>query len=416
MALIYNATFDSQTRILSLLDKAGNVISSCEVPSKGDPLTLTATANNSSVMLKKNGTLSNTYEVNKGSGWQSYTFGTVINLNTGQSCKWRCSAHPTTQSNLNYVQFNMRGKIEASGNVNSMLSSDFDNLTSLSGYDYAFYKLFSGCASLTNAPELPATSLAPLCYMDMFEYCTSLTNAPELPSINLATECYRVMFYGCTSLTNAPSLPATNLAGWCYAGMFGECTSLTNAPSLPATSLAGSCYTEMFWNCTSLTNAPSLPATSLVDRCYDGMFKNCTSLTNAPSLPATSLAGWCYSEMFYGCTSLTNAPSLPATNLAGWCYADMFRDCTSLTKAPSLPATSLAEWCYSEMFKGCSALTEVRIAATTTASDALRRWLSVVSASGTVYADPNFTGLPTNSVSGIPSGWTRLNIADYPQT
>ena len=174
----------------------------------------------------------------------------------------------------------MRGKIEASGNVNSMLSSDFDNLTSLSGYDYAFYKLFSECTSLINAPELPATSLAHLCYMDMFEKCTSLTNAPELPSINLATGCYRVMFYGCTSLTNAPSLPAT----------------------------------------------------------------------------------------------------------------------------------SLAEWCYSEMFKGCSALTEVRISATTTATNALTRWLSVVSASGTVYADPNFTGLPTNSVSGIPSGWTRRNI------
>ena len=87
MALIYNASFDSQTRVLSLLDKAGNVISSCEVPSKGDPLTLTATVVNSSVKLTKNGTLSNTYEVNTGSGWQSYTFGTVIPLNAGQSCK-----------------------------------------------------------------------------------------------------------------------------------------------------------------------------------------------------------------------------------------------------------------------------------------------------------------------------------------
>ena len=410
MSLIHNATFDSQTRILSLLDKAGNVISSCEVPSKGDPLTLTATANNSGVELRKYGTLSNTYEVNVGSGWTAYSFGTVINLNAGQSCRWRCSAHPTTQSSSNYVQFNMRGKIEASGNVNSMLSSDFDNLTSLSGYDYAFFKLFSGCTSLTNAPELPATSLAPVCYMDMFENCTSLTNAPELPAINLATECYRVMFWNCTSLTTAPSLPATSLARWCCAGMFGGCTSLTNAPSLPATSLAERCYSELFYNCTSLTNAPSLPATSLAEECYHVMFWNCTSLTTAPSLPATSLASGCYYDMFKDCTSLTNAPSLPATSLAEQCYFGMFRKCTSLTNAPSLPATSLAEWCYSEMFKGCSALTEVRISATTTATNALRRWLSVVSASGTVYADPNFTDLPTNSVSGIPQGWTRRDI------
>ena len=416
MALIYNASFDSQTRVLSLLDKAGNVISSCEVPSKGDPLTLTATADNSSVKLTKNGTLDNTFEVDTGNGWTAYNFGATINLNAGQSCKWRCSAHPTMQSGSNYVKFVMTGKIEASGNVNSMLGRDFENLTSLSGYDYAFYKLFSGCTSLINAPELPATSLAPLCYMDTFEDCTSLINAPSLPATSLAEQCYRVMFWNCTSLTNAPSLPATSLAGWCYAGMFGGCTSLTNAPSLPATSLAERCYSEIFYNCTSLTNAPSLPATSLAEQCYYEMFWNCTSLINAPSLPATSLAGQCYVDMFKGCTSLTNAPSLPATSLAERCYAGMFRNCTSLTNAPSLPATSLAGWCYTEMFKGCSALTEVRISATTTATDALRRWLSVVSASGTVYADPNFTDLPTNSVSGVPQGWTRKPLADYPQT
>ena len=180
MALIYNATFDSQTRILSLLDKAGNVISSCEVPSKskGNELTLTATADNSSVKLTKKGTLSNTYEVNTGNGWTAYGFGNGIPVNAGESCKWRCSAHPTTQSDSNYVRFVMTGTIEASGNCNSMLSSDFENLTSLSGYACAFYNLFSGCAELTKAPELPATTLAPICNSDMFLGSRTLTQAP----------------------------------------------------------------------------------------------------------------------------------------------------------------------------------------------------------------------------------------------
>jgi hypothetical protein len=92
----------------------------------------------------------------------------------------------------------------------------------------------------------------------------------------------------------------------------------------------------------------------------------------------------------------------------------MFRDCTSLTSAPELPATTLQQSCYNNMFNGCSALTEVRIKATKTASNALQNWLANVSASGTVYADPSFTGLPTNSVSGVPSGWTREDIANYP--
>ena len=167
MSLIYNATFDSQTRVLSLLDKAGNVISSCEVPRKSNELTLTATANNSSVKLTRNGTVNNTYEVNTGSGWGSYTFDTVIKLNKGQSCKWRCSAHPTTQSNKNYVQFVMTGSIEASGNVNSMLSSNLSDVTTLNGYSYAFCELFRDCTSLTQAPELPATTLADNCYSAM---------------------------------------------------------------------------------------------------------------------------------------------------------------------------------------------------------------------------------------------------------
>ena len=205
MALIYNATFDSQTRILSLLDKAGNVISSCEVPSKDvdditKPLTLTATADNSSVMLKKNGTISNRYEVNTGSGWQPYTFGTVINLNSGESCRWRCKLHPTTQSSGSYVQFVMTGTIEASGNCNSMLSSDFKNITSLSGYKFAFSLLFYKCTSLVQAPKLPATTLETSCYASMFEGCESLVQAPELPATTLAGFCYRYMFWGCSKL------------------------------------------------------------------------------------------------------------------------------------------------------------------------------------------------------------------------
>lgn len=226
MALIYNASFDSTTRVLSLLDKAGNVISSCEVPSKGDPLTLTATKDNSSVKLTREGIVSNEFEVNTGSGWQSYTFGTVIHLNAGESCKWRCSAHPTTQSTSNYVKFVMTGTIEASGNCNSMLSSDFENITSLSGYDHAFYCLFRYCNSLTKAPSLPATTVGDHCYFCMFSDCKYLTQAPSLPATNLTTSCYPYMFSDCVSLTQAPSLPATNLFPYCYQNMFSGCSKL----------------------------------------------------------------------------------------------------------------------------------------------------------------------------------------------
>ena len=77
-------------------------------------------------------------------------------------------------------------------------------------------------------------------------------------------------------LTQAPALPATTLADGCYSGMFSGCTSLTQAPSLPATTLSKNCYADMFRDCTSLTQAPSLPATTLADSCYAEMFRGCT--------------------------------------------------------------------------------------------------------------------------------------------
>ena len=92
------------------------------------------------------------------------------------------------------------------------------------------------------------------------------------------------MFYGCSSLTQAPALPATTLAEGCYASMFKNCSSLTQAPALPATTLAECCYEYMFESCTSLTQAPALPATTLANSCYASMFESCTSLTQAPTI------------------------------------------------------------------------------------------------------------------------------------
>ena len=94
----------------------------------------------------------------------------------------------------------------------------------------------------------------------------------------MSENCYSYMFQNCTSLTQAPALPATTLAAYCYNRMFAHCTSLTQAPALPATTLAAHCYDRMFQDCTSLTQAPALPATTLADGCYNCMFQNCTSL------------------------------------------------------------------------------------------------------------------------------------------
>ena len=66
--------------------------------------------------------------------------------------------------------------------------------------------------------------------------------------------CYTSMFSGCSSLTTAPELPATNLVDYCYAEMFLGCTGLTTAPALPAITLANYCYASMFYGCSNLSS------------------------------------------------------------------------------------------------------------------------------------------------------------------
>ena len=232
MALIYNATFDSGTRILSLLDKAGNVISSCEVPSKEvdditKPLTFKATQDGSTVRLYRYGSPDDAFQTSRDGGktWEDYPLG-IIALNTGDEVSFRAKANRTSVPNYNaYFYFMMTGKIEAWHNVMSMIRTN-DFATYNIAENSSFYRLFRDCTSLTKAPALPATTLSESCYYRMFEGCTSLTEAPELPATTLEQLCYQSMFLGCTSLTKAPELPATTLANSCYNSMFKDCSSL----------------------------------------------------------------------------------------------------------------------------------------------------------------------------------------------
>ena len=296
MALIYNATFDKNTRKLSFEDKAGNEIYSFTVPERTPvddvtkPLTFRATQDGSTVSLKKFATPVGDFQTSRDGGntWTDYTIGTAITINTGEEVSFRAKSNRTSnQESTSHFYFEMTGKIEAWHNVMSLYRTN-DFATYKSVVWFAFSKLFEDCASLTKAPALPATTLARNCYHNMFRGCTSLIKAPVLPATTLAGYCYSNMFNGCTSLTKAPVLPATTLAGYCYEYMFNGCTSLAGAPALPATTLSNNCYYYMFNGCTSLTKAPELTATTLETYCYYYMFNGCSSLNEVRcKMPST---------------------------------------------------------------------------------------------------------------------------------
>ena len=208
--------------------------------------------------------------------------------------------------------------------------SEVSGLTNMRG-------CFSGCTSLTQAPEIPSG------VTDMswcFYGCTSLTQAPVIPSsVTDMTYC----FLACKSLTQAPVIPSgvTNMDSCFYA-----CESLTQAPVIPSNVTD---MTYCFYCCTSLTQAPMIPSkVTDMEQCFFG----CTSLTQAPVIPSSvTNMEWC----FYGCTSLTQAPVIPSnvTDMS-WC----FYGCTSLTQAPVIPSSVTN---MKKCFMGCKNITTVTL-------------------------------------------------------
>ena len=385
------------------------------------------------------------YSLN-GGAWTKLDVGTEITFggdNGALRLRGKSSGGTASADNkYAFISFgDSKVKVTCSGDIRTLV--DYDNYVTVSTANARFCKLFQDCASLTTAPELPATTLAPFCYYGLFYKCAGLTTAPELPAMTLAPYCYATMFSYCTGLTTAPELPATTMADYCYKTMFSNCAGLTTAPELPATTLTEGCYKAMFYHCAGLTTAPKLPATTLAKECYEQMFQS-TSLTTAPELPATTLAEGCYRWMFWNCDGLTTAPELPVTTLAPDCYKGIFRDCDGLTTAPELPATTLAEGCYAEMFYESDGLTTAPILPATTlvkrcysymfndckkldnitmlatdisAPNCLNVWVSGVASTGTFTKAASLeqgteSGQIPTGIYGIPEGWTVKNYGE----
>lgn len=153
-------------------------------------LRLTSVQDDNVITLTKVGSptaVSLEYRTDLEQEWQSYVIGTQLTLLNGSWVEFRNTTGTFSTGTSNYYKFTMTGRTQASGNVNSLLDWTKDKPVLKS---YCYYCMFSGCASLTTAPELPSTTLASNCYRGMFNICTSLTTAPELPAKTVTNYCY----------------------------------------------------------------------------------------------------------------------------------------------------------------------------------------------------------------------------------
>ena len=170
---------------------------------------------------------------------------------------------------------------------------------------------FSGCKSLTQAPEIPSS------VTDMqgcFKGCKSLTQAPVIPSnVTNMKKC----FVACESLTQAPVIPS-NVTDMTYC--FSGCTSLIQAPVIPS---GVTNMTYCFYNCQSLTQAPVIPS-NVTDMTY--CFYNCQSLTQALVIPSNVTD---MESCFSGCKKIT-AVTLKCNYVYGN-FNSAFFDCGKLS-------------------------------------------------------------------------------------
>ena len=215
-------------------------------------MTVEALEDGMSVMLNANAC---EYCIDASDEWVSLPAGTYTPaINAGQKISFKANGiYPTSSSGIG--TFTMTKACNILGNCMSLLFGDNAKTNfSLSGYDYAFYRLFYNNTNIRNVSKgfLPAMALSNNCYSNMFRGCSGMTQAPDLPALTLNSYCYYMTFYGCSSLTDAPNIMATTLAYQCCYYMFCNCSSLINGPDLFAQTLTSYCYYYMFSNCQNL--------------------------------------------------------------------------------------------------------------------------------------------------------------------
>ena len=218
-------------------------------PTPTTPLTLEAAEAGAVVTFDNKAAGPVTYKVNGGTAQTiaSGATGTITLSAIGDKVEFfgDNKAYATNDSNYSHIACDKDCYVY--GNIMSLIKSEgFEKATALEkGYTFACF--FTNNTHIKNKNGasllLPATTLAGFCYSEMFSGCASLTAAPDLPATTLAEDCYGSMFSLCTSLTAAPELKATTLANFCYSLMFLGCTKLSSVTCL-ATDISAS-------NCTS---------------------------------------------------------------------------------------------------------------------------------------------------------------------
>lgn len=155
----------------------------------------------------------------------------------------------------------------------------------------------------------------------------------------------------------------------------------------------------LFYRCSYLITPPDLSNLTTV---------NCTLPTGWGSQdPVTGL--------FSGCTSLSSVANLSNLTSSNKTFNGMYQNCSSLTVGEDLRnfTTDTSSIAFTLFYSGCSNLSTVYAPNISTwNTNTFDHWMELAgtSATGTktMYCPAGVT-IPTDSVSGIPTGWVRVD-------
>lgn len=146
------------------------------------------------------------YSVDEGVSWSPFVVGTttVTLANIDDEMYLRAISTNATMSNgysTQYNKFVMTGQIAASGNINSLLNKEIDDVSTTAPQN-AYVSLFRGCTSLVDAKNLtlPCTATSANSYGYMFYGCSNLVSGPEIFATTLGNYSLEHMFDGCSVL------------------------------------------------------------------------------------------------------------------------------------------------------------------------------------------------------------------------
>lgn len=237
----------------------------------------------------------------------------------------------------------------------------------------------TGCFAYMFSNETKLTSCsAPLSlvvvpdngYNAMFSGCTSLSKAPEIMAEVLGKQCMCTMFMGCTSLsTLQTSFDFTDVGEEACQLMFGN-SGITNAPNFSRTMVldsAGSNFERMYEGCTSLMTPPSsISITFAPKRAFYSMFKMCSALLSGCTIMCPGTVGIeAFGYMYLQCSGITTNPGsliFGGKRMYDVALTNMYSNCTSLTKLPTFTGVNFSEdcgrCCYG-MFSSCTSLRQI---------------------------------------------------------